>query len=97
MPNVSLSSTALWLKPISVAALIVDMASQEDLASPWLEAPEGKLCGREQAKAWALREVWRADGKGTYGMLPFFASKVRKTNNSEPQGDPRGTSALKET
>lgn len=41
------------------------MASQEDLASLWLEAPEGKLCGREQAKAWALREVWRADEKGT--------------------------------
>ena len=62
----------------------------------WLKAPEGKLCGREQAKAWALREVWHADDKGAYGMLPFIASKLRKTKDSLPQGDPPGTSALKE-
>jgi hypothetical protein len=34
------------------------MPSQEELRDFWLRAPEGKLCGREQAKAWALREVW---------------------------------------
>ena len=72
------------------------MTSQEDLASLWLKAPEGKLCGREEAKAWALQEVWHADDKGAYGMLPFIASKLRKTKDSLPQGDPPGTSALKD-
>ena len=28
------------------------------------------------SKAWALREVWRADGKGKHGMLTFIASKL---------------------
>ena len=34
------------------------------LCDLWLSAPEGKLCAREQAKAWAFREAWRAEGKG---------------------------------
>ena len=52
----------------------------------WLEAPEGNLCGREQAKAWALREVWREEGNSAYGMLPFIAKRVRKTKNGKPKG-----------
>ena len=72
------------------------MTSQEDLAALWLNAPEDRLCGREQAKAWALREVWRADGKGKHGMLTFIASKLQKTKDSLPQGDPPGVSALSE-
>ena len=56
------------------------MASQDDMRALWLEAPEGKLCGREQAKAWALREVWRADGRSDYGMHLFVAiyARIRK-------------------
>ena len=50
-----------------------------DLRDIWLRAPEGKLGGREQAKAWALREVWRAEGKGDYGMYTIIASKVKKS------------------
>ena len=38
-------------------------------AAQWLEAPDGSLCAREQAKAFALREMWLAEGKSTYGML----------------------------
>ena len=86
----------MWLKPILAGALVVDMTSQEDLAALWLNAPEDRLCGREQAKAWALREVWRADGKGKHGMLTFIASKLQKTKDSLPQGDPPGVSALSE-
>ena len=41
------------------------MLSQEELRIVWLQSPEGKLCGREQAKAWALREVWRAESNHT--------------------------------
>ena len=70
------------------------MASQEDLRALWLSAPEGKLCGREQAKAWALREVWRADGKSDYGMLPFIASKVKKMKKGKPNGLSPGVPAV---
>ena len=45
-----------------------------------------RLCGREQAKAWALREVWKEDGKTTYGMHAFVASRVRKTKNGIAKG-----------
>ena len=50
----------------------------------WLAGPEGRLCGREQAKAWALREVWRAEGKPAHGMLPFVSARVKKTKRGKP-------------
>ncbi len=61
------------------------MSSQDELNSYWLDAAEDRLCGREQAKAWALREVWRAEGKGDYGLYTFVASKVRKIRNGKPR------------
>ena len=72
------------------------MSTQADLRDLWLQAPEGKLCAREQAKAWALREVWRAEGKGTYVMYPFIAGKVSKMSGGQPSGGPPGASALQE-
>ena len=60
----------------------------------WLVGKEGGLCGREQARAWALREVWQADEKGAYGMLPFVASRQRRTKGGTPTGDCPGTSAV---
>ena len=33
------------------------------LGSAWLEGKDGGLPGREQAEAWALREMWRDAGK----------------------------------
>ena len=55
------------------------MASQATLRELWLQGPEDRLCGREQAKAWALREVWLAEGKGEYGLCTFvgLATLVR--------------------
>ena len=50
----------------------------------WLAGPEGRLCGREQAKAWALREMWLAEKKPAYGMLAFIAARVRKTARGKP-------------
>ena len=46
-----------------------DMAesSQDLLRSAWLEGKDGGLPGREQAKAWALREMWRDAGKADHG------------------------------
>ena len=64
------------------------MASQATLRELWLQGPEERLCGREQAKAWALREVWVAEGKGAYGLCTLVASKVRKTKNGKPTGPP---------
>ena len=64
--------------------------------SGWKLPPEGKLCGREQAKAWALREVWRSEGKSDYGMCTYIASKLKKTANGRPTGAAPGVSAVKE-
>ena len=61
-------------------------SKQDMLRSAWLDAEEGYLSGREQAKAWALREIWSKDGKGEYGMYSFIASKVKKTRNGKPNG-----------
>ena len=71
------------------------MSSQDQLRAIWLQAPEGNLCGREQAKAWALREVWRAEGKSEYGMYPFIASKLKKMFQGQPHGAPPGVSSMK--
>ena len=72
------------------------MLSQEELRIVWLQSPEGKLCGREQAKAWALREVWRAEGKGDWGMHTFIAGKVKKTCQGQPNGGSPAVSSIKE-
>ena len=72
------------------------MTSQEALKTFWLEAPEGKLCGREQAKAWALREVWQAEGKSKYGLLSFVASKLKKQQDGEPKGEAPCVNTVKE-
>jgi hypothetical protein len=42
-------------------------SSQDLLRSAWLEGKDGALSGREQAKAWALREIWRDSGKSDHG------------------------------
>ena len=46
--------------------------------------PAGHLCALEQAKAWALREVWAEEGKSNYGMLAFVAKRVVKNDGSRP-------------
>ena len=72
------------------------MPSQAALGAVWLQAPEGKLCGREQAKAWAHREMWRADGKGDYGMYTFVASRVKNMYRGQPRGASPSVAAVKE-
>ena len=59
--------------------------SQQDLLrEAWLDAKDGGLPGREQAKAWALREVWKHSGKGDYGMKTFICSKLKKKGGGSP-------------
>ena len=72
------------------------MGTQETLKKFWLQAPEGRLCAREQAKAWALREVWREEGKGDHGLYCWVASKVKKTKNGKPAGARPTSSAMEQ-
>ena len=72
------------------------MAAQAQLRQAWVGGVEGRLCGREQAKAWALREVWRDEGKNDFGLLSFVARRVRKTKNGRPVGDHPSVASVKE-
>jgi len=68
---------------------------QDALRDAWLGGPEDRLCGREQAKAWALRETWFEEDKGTYGMYEFIRTRVRKTKNGKATGDHPTVNSLK--
>ena len=59
---------------------------QEALRAAWLDAPIGQLCAWEQAKAWALREAWRDEGKPDYGMLAHLAGKLNKAGGGQRPG-----------
>ena len=89
-------SCSSWRASSSTSASGVAMSLQDDLRDVWWRAPEGKLCGREQAKAWALREVWRAEDKSDYGMLTFIAGKLNKTSGGMPGGGPPNRASMKE-
>ena len=60
------------------------MSRQQELKELWLAGPQAQLCALEEAKAWALREVWQADCRGAYGMHAFIAGKVRKGDGTHP-------------
>jgi len=64
----------------------MDSQQQEMLRKAWHEGKEGCLPAIEQAKAWALREVWRSEGKGDYGMNSYIASKLRKQGRGKQGG-----------
>ena len=55
------------------------------LRDAWLSGRGGTLSGKEAARAWALREVWRDEGKPTYGMNQYIARKVQKVGGGHPQ------------
>ena len=57
------------------------------LRSAWLDAKDGSLSGREQAKAWALREIWKESGKADYGMETFIAGKLKKKGGGSPSSE----------
>ena len=59
---------------------------QSLLQEAWTAAPDGRLPAWEQAKAWALREVWRSEKPSEWGMLNYIASKVVKAG--EHGGNP---------
>ena len=55
------------------------------LREAWLGGRKGKLTALEQARAWALREVWREEKTSTYGMYEFIAGRVTKVGGGHPQ------------
>ena len=60
------------------------MAShQERLQQFWLGGRHGYLSPLSEARAWALREVWRDDDKPEYGMLSYIAGKLKKVGGNE--------------
>ena len=85
--------SGLALRP---PACLAQLMAAPKLCDLWLAAPEGKLCAREQAKAWALREAWRAEGKGAYGLLAFVAARVNITRNGKPAGACPTTASMHE-
>ena len=72
------------------------MAALSSLEEAWTGGPDDRLCAREQAKAWALREIWREEGKENYGLLAFVASKLKKNLKGKPQGGPPTKQSLHE-
>ena len=60
--------------------------AQEEMRRLWLGAKEGAMCGREQARAWALRDVWKEEHDSEYGMYTSIANKLKKTLNGRPAG-----------
>jgi hypothetical protein len=96
MYQASFFFSAGWLKHLVCASLAVDSISavswmadsqQGLLRSAWLVGKAGCLPGREQAKAWALREVWREADKADYGMHSSIAAKLTKTGGGVPSND----------
>ena len=64
-------------------------ASKQDLLrESWLGGREGYMSGREEAKAWALREAWRDEGKSSYGMLVNIGGKVYKNGSKKKKEHP---------
>ena len=67
---------------------------QEVLRDSWLTAREGTLCAREQARAWALREIWietnvqrkvarsKLSRTDLYGMIAFVRNRVLVTGKT---------------
>ena len=58
------------------------MVAASALRTMWCEGKKGRMCPKEQAKAWALREAWRElHGESTYGMCKWIAARVFKVGN----------------
>ena len=63
------------------------MEAQALLQKAWTEGRHGRMPAWSQAKAWALREVWRDVGKGDHGLASYVAGKVTKAGGGHPSGE----------
>lgn len=87
----------MWLKSCGTLFLpnhpkcdVIMDASQKTLAEAWLQAPRsGTLSAREQAKAWALREVWRAAKKDPHAATSPRGKGGRPNHSDRATGRAR--------
>ena len=71
------------------------MSRQELLKEAWLGGRQGNMSGQTQARAWALREVWKDEhGEKTYGMLTHIASKLYTITPPRKKKEHPSSSAL---
>ena len=63
---------------------------QELLKKAWLGGRKGYLSPLSEARVWALRQVWKDDGKPDYGMLTYIARKVQKIGGGRPSSQAVG-------
>ena len=57
---------------------------QELLRKAWTEGRAGTLSALSEAKAWALREVWRSEGNCDWGLVKFAAERVTNVGGGNP-------------
>ena len=60
------------------------MSTQTSLKEVLLGGKDGCLSAREQLKAWALREAWRQQNDGVYGMHTWIAERLTKNGGGQP-------------
>ena len=85
--SVALSAPVLYELPLPRAPPSLSPAMsdrQEVLRAAWLGGQQGRLSAQGEARAWALREAWKATKNTTYGMLSFVASHVTKVGGGQP-------------
>jgi hypothetical protein len=58
---------------------------QEQMRAYWRSAPAGRLCPWEQAKALALREVYKKLNDGEPPKLDWIAARVTKVGGGHPE------------
>lgn len=63
-------------------------STQELLKNAWLGGRDGQLSALSEARAWALREVWRDENDTEYGMLTYIAGKLKKKGKGKLGGHP---------
>ena len=63
---------------------MADECLQSLLEEAWTGGSHGNLSALEEARAWALREVWYEQGQSDYGLCPFVAQRVTKIGGGHP-------------
>ena len=57
---------------------------QELLKEAWLGGRDGYLSPLSEARAWALREVWRDENTSEWGMMSYISGKLKKKGGGHP-------------
>ena len=73
-----------WHSSAGVLLAAPPAMDQQSLRAFWLDAPEGRLCPWEQAKALGLREASR-ELHGGKTNLPWIAARISKVGGGHPQ------------